>query len=47
VQAINRSLSALGDCVHALATRAPHVPFRASKLTSVLAVRARGVPRTE
>ncbi len=39
-QAINRSLSALGDCIHALATRAAHIPFRASKLTSVLAVRA-------
>lgn len=43
-QAINRSLSALGDCIHALATRAAHVPFRATKLTSVLAARSLTFP---
>lgn len=37
-QFINKSLSALGDCIHALATRSPHVPFRNSKLTYVLQV---------
>ena len=35
-QYINKSLSALGDCIHALATHAPHVPFRNSKLTYML-----------
>ncbi|DBA65600.1 TPA: hypothetical protein ACH3X2_002665 [Trebouxia sp. C0005] len=35
-QFINKSLSALGDCIHALATRSAHVPFRNSKLTYVL-----------
>ena len=39
-QFINKSLSALGDCIHALATRSPHVPFRNSKLTYVLQVSA-------
>lgn len=38
-QFINKSLSALGDCIHALSTRSPHVPFRNSKLTYVLQVR--------
>ena len=36
-QHINKSLSALGDCISALARRAPHVPFRNSKLTQLLA----------
>ncbi|KAK9866510.1 hypothetical protein WJX84_001895 [Apatococcus fuscideae] len=35
-QFINRSLSALGDCIHALTTHSPHVPFRNSKLTYLL-----------
>jgi len=34
---INRSLCALIDCVDALAKRAPHVPWRNSKLTELLA----------
>lgn len=35
-QAINKSLSALGDVVAALQARTPHVPYRNSKLTAVL-----------
>jgi kinesin family protein C2/C3 len=34
--AINKSLSALGQVFKALATNAPHVPYRNSKLTHVL-----------
>ena len=37
-QFINKSLSALGDCIHALTTHSPHVPFRNSKLTYLLQV---------
>lgn len=44
-QAINKSLSALGDVVAALQRRSAHIPFRNSKLTQVRAHTPACMPR--
>jgi len=38
-QNINKSLSALGNCISALVGKSKHTPFRDSKLTHLLQVR--------
>jgi hypothetical protein len=45
-RAINLGLSALGNCVSALAERRPHVPYRDSKLTRLLQASLGGTART-
>jgi hypothetical protein len=42
-QHINKSLSALGDCVQALCARQEHVPYRNAKLTQVRPRRRMGL----
>jgi len=45
-QNINRSLSALGDVIAAMAGKAKHVPYRNSKLTHLLSNALRGKAKT-
>ena len=40
---INKSLSALGNCISALTTGASHIPFRDSQLTRLLQARCFGL----
>ena len=45
-KAINLSLSALGNCMNALAEGRPHIPYRDSKLTRLLQGSLGGGART-
>lgn len=46
VQAINKSLSALGDVIQALQQRNPHIPYRNSKVSRP-PLRGGGRPRAQ
>lgn len=45
-QAINKSLSALGDVISALATEQPHIPYRNHKLTMLMSDSIGGSAKT-
>jgi hypothetical protein len=45
-QAINKSLSALGDVISALATEQPHIPYRNHKLTMLMSDSLGGSAKT-
>lgn len=45
-QAINKSLSALGNVISALATENPHVPYRDHKLTMIMSDSLGGTAKT-
>jgi len=45
-QAINKSLSALGDVISALATEQPHIPYRNHKLTMLMSDSLGGTAKT-